>query len=318
MSTRHPFSSPDSTPDDAPRHAATVVLVRDGAEGLEVLLLKRHGKSAFMADAWVYPGGKLEGQDQDEAIRTRLADGAAEDCARRLKPTPGYALSEAEAVGLFIAGCRELFEEAGVLLARRPGADTWLGLTDDDEAARFDAYRHAVHEGEQTFLSVLETEDLVLDPTALAYLAHWITPSFENRRFDTRFFLCHAPAGQRPLIDAKEAVDGGWRPVREVLAQAAEGEVFLAPPTLLTLTELSAHENADAAADFARGAVVNPILPRVGLRDGSPMVMMPWDVGYADAQGEALEGVGGWREAAGPSRVYVEDGVWKTERVTEA
>ena len=146
--------------------SSTVVLVRDGVPGPELLLVLRHGKASF-ANSYVFPGGLVEAQDHDVAER---CDGQTEAGARRLLDVGSGALA------YYSAAIRELFEEAGVLLAR--GADgRWV----NSEALA--AYRTGLHDGTANWGEFLARYDLRLACDALRYFAFWVTPREVRRRF---------------------------------------------------------------------------------------------------------------------------------------
>ena len=307
MTAHRPFSSDAAKRDRAPADAATVVLLRDRPSGddLEILFVRRHQRSAFMAGAYVFPGGRLDAADQAPDALARLPEGAVDACAARLDPTPGHPLPPEAAAGLHVAACRELFEEAGVLLARDPGRaapaegpEAWL------EA------RRQVHEGERAFAAVLAESDLHLELDDLAYAAHWITPSFEKRRFDARFFLARFPAGQTARYDAEETVDQKWLTPAQALAAHGAKEIVLPPPTLRTVEDLRAHGTVAEALEAARRRQVAPILPKVGQAGDAMGILLPWDPLYETTEGEGLVLDGPHPMAGEISRVILVDGRW--------
>ena len=247
------------------------MLVRDTAErpGIEVFMLRRTAKAAFGAGMYVFPGGRVDGVD--------YADEIAPYC-RGLDDTDASSQLGLAAGGLayWVAAIRECFEEAGVLIAvRRDGAP--LSTNNDD--------RHAVHGGELSLAEMCRRDDLVIDLSATHYVAHWITPLGQPRRFDTRFFICEAPEGQEPLHDDKETVDSLWVRPAEALRMEAAGELTMMPPTIANLRFLSPHATADDAV--AAGAAVGEptcILPKVRVDPDGRVVglAMPGDPGYAD------------------------------------
>jgi 8-oxo-dGTP pyrophosphatase MutT (NUDIX family) len=305
-----PFSTAGAPRDARPADSATVLLLRPAPEGgiPEVFLVRRHGKSAFMGGAWVFPGGKVDTADAEEAIRRRIAPGDAEACAKRLDETPGSPLTEAGAVALYVAAAREVFEEAGVLLARPRGATTWIRFDDEAVAERFARWRRRVHAGEVGFAELLEAEDLVLDLRRLVYVSHWITPSAEARRFDTRFFAVRIPEGQTPLHDHTETTASEWHAAAAALEAHAGGGVFIAPPTLRHLEELAAHDDIDAYLRAMDARAVGPLLPKLGLVDEAMAILLPWDPLYDSAEGEGLDlnGPHPMEKTGGPSRIVLE------------
>src|SRR3954447_8776139 len=214
--------------------AATVMLVRDasGRRGgsLEVLMLRRHPESVFAADAWVFPGGRVDDGDRVGAP-IALGPSDAEASAALGLPSGGLAY--------WVAAARECFEEAGILLARHPDTGAWLDASTEWSAARLARYRRDVHTGASSLGAVLEAEGLVLDLSGVHYVSHWITPPGRTaRRFDTRFFVAEVPPGQGASHDATETVESLWTGPAEALARGAAGEITLLIPTIANLEAL--------------------------------------------------------------------------------
>jgi len=204
-----------------PRPASTLILLRPGAEGSEVLMIQRTPSAAFLGGAYVFPGGALDPQDADERVLKRTRGVTAEEANLRLKVPNGLAY--------YVAAVRECFEEAGVLLVSdRTGLPV--------PASRAEAlmrYRH------KSFADFLEAEDLFVPAGALAYYGHWITAPGRARRFDARFFVALAPEGQEGSHDANETVHHMWLRPREALERGARGEIELVFATQHTLKDLS-------------------------------------------------------------------------------
>src|SRR5437764_4514985 len=156
------MSEPASHVDVQP--AATVMLVRDGGGSLEVLMLRRHPESVFAADAWVFPGGRVDAGDRSGAP-IAIGPSDAEASATLGLPSGGLAY--------WVAAARECFEEAGILLARHPDSGAWLEACTELAAARLARYRRDVHAGITTLGAVLEAEGLVLDLSGVHYVSHW-------------------------------------------------------------------------------------------------------------------------------------------------
>lgn len=261
-----------------PRRAASVVVVRDGVEGVEVLLLRRTSKAAFAPDKFVFPGGGVDGSD------------------KRLPPigpprvdANGRTMASAERVGqvagvvddVFVAGVRETCEEALILLA----------LDSSDAPASVDHAR-AVRSALASGVSLAEAFDqsaLHLDPASLVYHDRWITPEGAPRRFDTSFYYAATPSGQILEHDRSEAVDSVWVRPTEVL-HGEEWTPRLLPPTRYHLSLCEPHADAAAVLAAARAdAVREPVRARlvsdgaggtaVVVRPGSPPVplgALPW------------------------------------------
>lgn len=226
-----------------PRPAATVVLLRDGDAGPEALLLRRHRSSGFVPGAWVFPGGRVDHADGEAALLDRLSGVGAD-------PPPGYVA----------AAIREVFEETGVLLAEDAAGAPSPCAADDPE---LEALRERLMEDEVGLLDVLEARGLTAGAGALVYLAHWITPVVEPRRYDTRFFLAGLPAGARARADDREMTDLAWVTPAAALERFHREELPMVFPTVRTLESLVGFDSCAAALDAFRGRQVPAILPRL-------------------------------------------------------
>ncbi len=205
-----------------PRPAATVVMLRPGAAGLEILLTHRPATMAFAGGAHVFPGGRVDPADSDPALTSRSVLGAR-DAAVAL----GGDLAPDVALAAHVAAIRELFEEAGVLLA-----DTTA------TPARIGEARSALVRGDVTFPDLAVDLDLALRTDRLVALSRWVTPVTSPRRFDTRFFAAALPEGVEPSFEGGEVVGDAWlRPV-DALAAMAAGQLVLWLPTSTTLQQL--------------------------------------------------------------------------------
>lgn len=245
------------------RPAATVIMLRDGADGLEVFLLKRHGLSDVLGGAFVFPGGKVDGRD------------AELDMAAHLDQPPGElhsALNEPDidaltAAGLYVAAVREVFEESGILFAQ--------GAT-HGHAARATAL---LREG-QAFDEMLARMQLRLQTSSLAPWSRWITPvvpSVTNKRFDTRFFVAAVPAGQTAIHDNHEATESAWLKPRAALEQSRDGHIMLAPPQIMTLAHLTRFGDVQQAMADARSRKPPVIQPEPFEHEGGRVVCYPGD-----------------------------------------
>ena len=208
-----------------PRPAATLALLRDAPAGPEVLMLQRTKDAVFLGGAYVFPGGSLDPADADPRIAKRIL-GSIDDA-----DLPYY-----------VAAMRECFEEAGMLLA----CDAQGRQIDAGHAARLMAFRN------ESFVRMLEAEDLYLPAGELAFIGHWITAPGRARRFDTRFFLAAAPAGQQGSNDANETVHDVWIRPRDALERAERGEIELVHATKQTLNEFKTFEKVEEALRHAR------------------------------------------------------------------
>ncbi len=267
------------------RDAATVMLVRDAVDGpgrpaVEVCMLKRNLASEFVAGAYVFPGGSLDPED-----RGLVAD----ELCRGLDDATASALLGVDSGGLafWVAALRECFEEAGVLLAqaRDPAEGTAvLDTSDPVVRARFEAHRREINEGRTGLLAVCRAEGLVLAADTVHYVSHWITPELAPKRYDTRFFVTAAPAGQVAHHDEGETIATIWVRPSDALARFEAGEIELLPPTIDNLEKLGVHSSTEEVMTWAREMVDIPtILPIVLIEDGRLLVLRPGDDGYEQA-----------------------------------
>lgn len=224
------------------RDAATVVLLRDGADGLETFLLQRNGETAFGPGFYVFPGGAVDEADADlEGYCDGLDDAEASRC---VGVTRG-------GLALWVAAVRECFEECGLLLA--------TDQSGRDLAASRDlaADRAALNAGSLAFGSFCRQAGLRLSLDRLLYYNHWTTPAGPPRRFSTRFFACAAPQGQDIAIhDGAETVASGWETPHSALAAFKAGDYPMMPPTVAQLRFLANYRSREAAlAALASGTV---------------------------------------------------------------
>ena len=268
-----------------PRPAATVMLLREERDGVEVLVIRRHEKLAFMGGMWVFPGGSVCAADASADALSRIPAASRTGCAR-LDTLQGDAIDERSCLALAVAACRETFEETGVLLA----SDAAGKHTGIDLAAHLQEQRRAIASQPELFADLLRTENLFLRVERLVYWAHWITPSVVPRRFDTRFFIATVPAGQRAVIDSTETVDHAWMRPAALIAAADADSMTVSHPTLYNLMELDAslqlHGSLQGLLVAAAQRRVVAILPKMVHERQSTMVM-PWDPAYRGFAGES-------------------------------
>ena len=260
------------------RDAATVMLVRDGETGLEVFVLRRAMGAVFAGGSYVFPGGRVDLADATDEVAA-VCDG--------LDDVRASGLLDLDAGGLafWVGAIRECFEEAGVLLAT-DGEGAVVRFDDADTAARFERYRHAVHDGRLDLVTICREERLRLSAGSIRYVSHWITPLGERRRFDTRFFLAEAPRAQVPLHDDGETIESLWVRPADALDRNHRGELAMLPPTVASLRFLAEHATADDAMTAAAALPSPaPILPK-GTFDAEGRfvsLLFPWDAGYDQA-----------------------------------
>ena len=276
------FSEGESKP---MKEAATVVLTRPGENGLEVFLVKRHSRSGFMAGAYVFPGGKLD--EADHGFKEDVLSFNMLVLASRLQQTPGRFCSDSLRLGLVVAACRELFEEAGILFAVTTSGK--LITEEDPQWGELMAQRAAVNAGEASFEGLLRKAGLKLCAESLGYWSHWVTPSAEKRRFDTRFFVAALPGGQTAVRDDRETTDARWMTPEDALNEQKEGAIFLPPPTLRTLEDMSRFESHEELMAFASTESPFAVMPKIHTEDNVISIILPWDAEFAGLEGESLE-----------------------------
>ncbi|HKZ72987.1 MAG TPA: hypothetical protein VJ011_02920 [Steroidobacteraceae bacterium] len=237
-----------------------------------------------MGGAWVFPGGKVESADFSARALARCRDVADREL-EALAETSGRMLSREMALGLYVAACRETFEETGVLLARYANGEPCDGRT----AARLRSRRGAVCRDASLFTQLLEEQDLVIEPACFVYWAHWITPSAAPQRFDARFFAVSMPADQLAQCDSAETSELSWLDLRSFGELPAESFIS-APPTRFSLADVAArlreHGNLERTLTLERHRCVPPIVPKMTQIDGKATAVLPWDASYASLPGE--------------------------------
>lgn len=251
-------------PTAPPRHASTVVMLRDTPRGLEVFLVKRHGLSDVMGGAYVFPGGKLDDSD------------ALLDTQRHLDQEPAQlhqTLGEpdtpvATAVGLYVAALREAFEESRVL------------FTQDAAVARAALKQPQA----PAFNQMLADLAVRLQTRNVLPWSRWITPrmpSVSTKRFDTRFFITTVPAEQEASHDNHELIESVWLAPRTALEQYWNGEIQLAPPQIMSLAHLARHATVHSVMDSARSGPPPLVLPETFDEGGTRVLCYPGDPAHS-------------------------------------
>lgn len=245
-----------------PRFASATALMRERpGGGVEVFMVRRHVQSEFVPDVFVFPGGSVKDADRDAEQVPGLC-AAAGDGATAL------------GAGFRAAAIRELFEEAGALIARRNGS--LLTLTEDD-LSRFATYREGLNQKTLSLRSMVELEGLTLATDTLLHWAHWITPEAWPKRFDTHFFLVASPDGQEPVHDALEVTQSAWVTPEEALAGYERGEFPIVFATIHQLRDLTGLSSLSEARARFMGRAPRTIMPRVVKRDGVDVILLPWE-----------------------------------------
>lgn len=264
------MSAPATKP-VVPRAAASLIVLRDGERGLEVLMLRRAEKPGDQnSGATVFPGGLL---DPADSASYGLCDGLDDAAASALLGVPANGLN------YWVAAVRECFEEAGLLFAR--DADGQVVALDRFDATEVVELRHRLHANQLGMADICRHFGVRMDLGALAYYSHWMTPAGMPKIFDTRFFITRAPAVQTPQHDTTETVELLWLTPAEALDRARG--LKLMNVTQVTLKALAGFANAQAAIDAARAQTEVPLIrPRIGLTPRGPKPMMPGDWAYAE------------------------------------
>jgi recombination protein RecT len=238
------------------RLAATVLLLRDGAQGLEVLMTRRSMTASFAAGAYVFPGGHIDAADAE--AHSQSTRRASQDDTR---------LTQA------IAAIRESFEELGVLLARHP---------DGSHATTADI---AGLDRQAPFAAQCRERGLILDGAEVYVFAHWVTDRDMPKRFDVPFLVARMPEGQSPVADESEQFAPEWLRPADALTRHAAGTFSMIFPTIRTLERLAAYATVDAV--LAACASEQPIwtsCPRAGLLAGETARYMEHEAPYGELE----------------------------------
>ena len=267
-----------------PVDAASVLLLRDSAQGLQVLLMRRAQASQVLGGAYVFPGGKLDAQDHAAEALQCLSESPEQLHQRLAEPT----LAPQRAAGLFMAVLREAFEECGVLAGQDGTGAAWAAQLRERLA------HSSWHES-------LSTAGLRLRTQALLPWSRWITPrqpSVTNKRFDTRFFLAHVGDDQVARHDDFETTDSVWLTPLQALQRYALGEIDLVAPQIMSLYQLKAHATVQAALEEARARPPALVEPHPFDQDGLRILCYPGDPRHPV----------GTRAMRGPTRLHLVQG----------
>jgi 8-oxo-dGTP pyrophosphatase MutT (NUDIX family) len=250
----------ESKPSVTPVPAATILLVRDAPNGLEVFMVKRHHQIDFVAGALVFPGGKAQKTDFDAGL-AQYADGI-EGWSEEMR-------------ALSAAAIREAFEESGILMARDGKTGKFV---DGERLVALESYRHKLEKAEISLLDMLKAEHLRLACDELARFAHWITPDNMPKRFDTHFFLASSPVGHAGRHDGRESVDSVWIRPEDAIADRKRWNVIF--PTKLNLMKLARSKTVAEALAAARHATPLTVTPWVEAGPDGNVLRIRDDAGY--------------------------------------
>ena len=251
-----------------PVPAATILLLCDGSEGLEVFMVKRHHQIDFVAGALVFPGGKLEKGDSEAALAQHC------DCDPSWSP-------EMRALGA--GAIREAFEESGILLARDARTGEFVTAERLEELQH---YRSKLDKREAQLADVLEKEKLRLALDQLVHFAHWITPANMPKRFDTHFFLASSPVGHMGSHDGRESVDSVWTSPLGAISDKKWTVIF---PTKLNLVKLGNSKTVEEAMAAAKAGKVLPVLPWIENGPNGQVLKIRDDAGYTQTTASMRE-----------------------------
>ncbi len=240
--------------------AATILLLRDGPQGLEVFMVKRHHQIDFASGALVFPGGKVFEGDSHAALEN-LTDGVSDWS------------TDMRALGA--AAIREVFEESGILLAREEGSKE---LVSAERAAALEHYRAPLDKREIELAAMLHKEKLRLACDQLTHFAHWITPEMMPKRFDTHFFIAAVPQGHLGRHDGRESVDSIWIRPQDAIADRKKWTVIF--PTKLNLMKLAESKTVAEAIAAARARPPVPVLPWTEPGPDGMVLRIRDDAGY--------------------------------------
>ena len=246
-----------------PVDAASVLLLRDSDDGLQVLLMRRAQASQVLGGAYVFPGGKVDAEDHSDQALQHLSESPDSLRARLQEP----ALEPARAAGLFMAALREAFEECGVLAGQ-----------DAQGPAMAQQLREQL--GELGWHQSLSQIGQALRTDALLPWSRWITPrqpAVTNKRFDTRFFVARVCDDQVASHDNFETTDSVWLTPLQALQRYAAGEIDLVAPQIMSLYELKAHRTVEQALAEARRRGPALIEPHPFDQDGQRILCYPGD-----------------------------------------
>jgi len=258
-----------------PKDAATVMILRknpdNGGTGMEVLMVRRHPRSLFVPNVHVFPGGCLDDDDCDpslEAFCTALDHQKAYVIIGDIEPPE-------KALGTWIAGIRETFEEVGLMIAyEKDGSMVALG---PPRSEGFSIHRRFLTEGRVRLGKILKDENLTLATDRLFYFSHWVTPELSPLRYDVRFFVMEAPQNQEALHDGLELTDHIWISPQRALAEHEKDRFGMVLPTIMNLRELCRFETIEEVISSTKHKRIPRILTKLVLKGDRYVEVMPDD-----------------------------------------
>jgi 8-oxo-dGTP pyrophosphatase MutT (NUDIX family) len=253
--------------------AATVLLVRDCGDELEVLMVKRSKRPPF-GNLYVFPGGKIDESDKDLNI-TNFCNGLNDEQASiKLGVNEG-------GLSYWVACVRECFEEVGILLAKKNNGQE-LDLNGADKH-KFDNYRRMLLENKISLFEICKKENLSLNLNNIEPFSHWITPEIEIKRFDTRFFIAYIPAKQTEKHDGNELTDSVWISPKKALDRSLNGEMPMIMPTISNLQQCLEFDSGQKLLEHQSKLTnddIPSILPKFFKNEGKWVGLLPGDEDY--------------------------------------
>ena len=253
--------------------AATVLLVRDCDNVLEVLMVKRSKRPPF-GNLYVFPGGKIDESDKDPNV-TNFCNGLNDEQASIKLGIDEGGLS------YWVACVRECFEEVGILLAIKNNGEE-LDLNGADKH-KFDNYRRMLLENKISLFEICKKENLSLNLNNIEPFSHWITPEIEIKRFDTRFFIAYIPAKQTERHDGNELTDSVWISPKKALDRSLNGEMPMIMPTISNLQQCLEFDSGQKLLEHQSKLTnddIPSILPKFFKNEGKWVGLLPGDEDY--------------------------------------
>jgi len=257
-----------------PTDAATVMLLKPHQNALEkdidILMVLRNRRSRFVPGYHVYPGGILDPEDFEPGIES-FCRGITRKQASDILPDMSH---PDKALGAWVAGIRETFEEVGMLIALRKDGSP-VRIQTEMEQKRFCSYRRALNKGEMKFSQMLEKEELILPLDRLHYFSHWITPESLPLRYDVRFFVTEAPEAQVVIHDGVELTEHLWLTPSRALEDYEKGKIGMVLPQIMTLVDVSRFRTVEEAISSAKKRRVHANLTKIRRINDEDVEVMP-------------------------------------------